>query len=162
MSIESGVPRRAVLVGGAAGAGTALVAACGSSGGGKSSTATGGASTAAASTGQSGQSPAESASGGQPAGGLAKLSAIPVGQAISATIDGKPAIIARPTSGTAVAFTAICTHMGCTVAPAGSELHCPCHGSKYQATTGQVIQGPAPRPLDKITVHVAGGEVVAG
>jgi Rieske Fe-S protein len=55
--------------------------------------------------------------------------------------DGDPAIVARPTANTAVAFSAKCTHMGCTVQPAGSELHCPCHGSKYNALTGAVIQG---------------------
>jgi cytochrome b6-f complex iron-sulfur subunit len=50
--------------------------------------------------------------------------------------------------------------MGCTVAPAGSEPHCPCHGSKYNALTGAVIQGPASRPLAKLGVRVANGEVV--
>ena len=45
-----------------------------------------------------------------------------VGQAA----DGSPAIVARPTATTAVAFSAICTHEGCTVNPAGSELDCPC------------------------------------
>jgi Rieske Fe-S protein len=61
-----------------------------------------------------------------------------------------------------VAFSAICTHMGCTVAPAGSELHCPCHGSRYNALTGAVLQGPAPRALPSVPVHVAGGKVVEG
>jgi cytochrome b6-f complex iron-sulfur subunit len=74
--------------------------------------------------------------------------------------DGDPAIVARPTANTAVAFSAKCTHMGCTVQPAGSELHCPCHGSKYNALTGAVIQGPAPSPLPKIAVAVQNGEVV--
>jgi len=50
--------------------------------------------------------------------------------------------------------------MGCTVAPAGSELHCPCHGSKYNALTGAVIQGPASQPLAKLAIRVANGEVV--
>jgi Rieske Fe-S protein len=60
------------------------------------------------------------------------------------------------------AFSAICTHQGCTVAPAGKELDCPCHGSVYNAATGEVMGGPAPRPLDKVNVKIAGDNVVAG
>lgn len=50
--------------------------------------------------------------------------------------------------------------MGCTVKSAGKQLHCPCHGSVYDALTGQVLQGPAPQPLAKIAVTVANGKVV--
>lgn len=47
------------------------------------------------------------------------------------------------------AISAICTHLGCTVArdPNGGGFHCPCHGSVFTAD-GKVIGGPAPRPLD--------------
>ncbi len=93
---------------------------------------------------------------------LVALSSVPVGQAVSATLDGKPIIVAQPAAGQAVAFSAICTHMGCTVAPKGAELDCPCHGSRYNALTGEVIQGPAPKPLPKITVTINDGQVVAG
>jgi len=85
--------------------------------------------------------PPGAASGGV---SLVSLASVPVGQAVSATLDGKPIIVAQPTAGQAVAFSAICTHMGCTVAPNGGELDCPCHGSRYYALTGQVIQGPTP------------------
>jgi len=66
-------------------------------------------------------------------------------------------------SGTIHAQTAICTHLGCTVAyvklPSAKnviidgqekhieyEFHCPCHGSKFYAD-GTNYAGPAPRPL---------------
>lgn len=91
---------------------------------------------------------------------LATVASIPVGDAVSATLDGKPILISQPTAGDIVAFTAICTHQGCTVAPAGKEFHCPCHGSVYNAATGAVIQGPAPKPLAAIPVKVAGGNVL--
>jgi Rieske Fe-S protein len=52
--------------------------------------------------------------------------------------------------------------MGCTVNAGGAQLHCPCHGSIYNAFTGAVIQGPAPKALPAVTVHVADGHVIAG
>jgi cytochrome b6-f complex iron-sulfur subunit len=44
------------------------------------------------------------------------------------------------------AISAICSHLGCIVAPTGSGFACPCHGSKF-AADGRVTQGPAPSPL---------------
>jgi Rieske Fe-S protein len=134
--------RRAVLGVGAAGTGAALLAACGSGSSDSGSDSNG----KAASSGTT----------------LAKLADIPVGQAVSAKDGGKPVIVSQPTAGKAACFSAKCTHMGCTVKPAGKELHCPCHGSRYDASTGKVLHGPAPRPLDTIAVHVAGGSVVTG
>lgn len=53
-----------------------------------------------------------------------------------------------------------CTHLGCTVPWREDEglFHCPCHGSLYERT-GQNIAGPAPRPLDYMTVEVVGGRI---
>jgi Rieske Fe-S protein len=105
-------------------------------------------------------SPSSSGGGGA---ALAKLSDIPVGQAISAKdATGKTIIIAQPTAGKVVAFSATCTHMGCTVAPVAKSLNCPCHGSRFDATTGKVLQGPAKEALPAVDVHVADGSVVAG
>lgn len=61
-----------------------------------------------------------------------------------------------------MAFSAICTHLGCTVAPAGNRLDCPCHGSVFDAFTGKNLSGPAPRPLPGVVVHVAAGQVLTG
>lgn len=93
---------------------------------------------------------------------LPKVADIPVGQAVSATINGKPVVISRPTDTTVAAFTAICTHQGCTVAPAGASLQCPCHGSMFDALTGAVTQGPAAAPLAAVPVSIKDGTVVAG
>ena len=88
---------------------------------------------------------------------------MPVGGAVSATSsDGKPVIVARPAAGTVVAFSAICTHQGCTVAPQGKILQCPCHGSTYDLATGKNTGGPAPSPLSRISVKVEAGQVVEG
>lgn len=106
--------------------------------------------------------PRPSSSAVAPAGALAKLSAIPVGGSIAATQAGKPITLARPSVGTVAAFSAVCTHLGCTVNAGGPQLNCPCHGSVFNAFTGQVLQGPAPRSLPSIAVHVADGYVVSG
>ena len=152
---HGGVSRRKLLV---AGAGTALaataVAACGgSSGSAPSATSSSGAS------GESSSGDAPSPSGGPQA--LAKVADVPVGGAVSATgADGKPVIVSQPAAGTVVAFSAICTHQGCTVAPAGKILQCPCHGSTYDLATGKTTGGPAPSPLARIPVKVKGGKVL--
>src|SRR5665647_1704305 len=58
------------------------------------------------------------------------------------------------------AFSAICTHKGCTVAGVtNGTIICPCHGSTYDAATGQVTGGPAPAPLPSKTVNVSGGSI---
>ena len=178
MSIDNVINRRTALVAGLAGAGTLTLVACSSSAGGDSSNAaqapqgssaaetpaTSAQSSAAATGGSSSSAPADSStpSSAKPAGTqLAKLADIKVGEAVSAKLDGKPVLVSRPTSTTAVCFSAICTHQGCTVAPAGKELDCPCHGSSFNATTGAVLGGPAPSPLNKVNVTVTDGVVYA-
>lgn len=94
-------------------------------------------------------------------GDIAALADVPVGGSIDATINGQPALIAQPTAGQVVAFSAICTHQQCVVAAAGAEFHCPCHGSMFDAATGDVLQGPALEPLSTIPVAVAGDRIVA-
>lgn len=44
------------------------------------------------------------------------------------------------------ALSAVCTHLGCTLATTDEGFQCPCHGSHFDQT-GQVQDGPAPRSL---------------
>jgi Rieske Fe-S protein len=90
------------------------------------------------------------------------LADVPVGGAVAVDVDGAPYVVAQPEAGTVVAFTAICTHQGCKVAPAGAQLDCPCHGSQFDAFTGEVLRGPAEAPLTALSVAVNGDDVVKG
>ena len=62
-------------------------------------------------------------------------------------VDEKIFVFRDREKGFAVA-SAVCTHLGCTVAHFSSDgkFHCPCHGSVF-AADGKVLHGPAPRPL---------------
>jgi len=93
---------------------------------------------------------------------LAKLAQVPVGGAVAAQGPSGPIVVAQPTAGQVVAHSAVCTHAGCMVAPAGAQLACPCHGSIFDAFTGAVVRGPATAPLAAVPVKVSGQDVVAG
>ncbi len=94
---------------------------------------------------------------------LVALADVPVGQAKAAKApDGSDVIVARTSESAAAAFSAVCTHQGCTVAPKGADLICPCHGSVFNALTGEVKQGPANKPLPSVPVKVENGKVVTG
>jgi Rieske Fe-S protein len=76
-------------------------------------------------------------------------------------LDGPKIVVTQPSAGTFKAFTAICTHMNCTVGEvADNVISCPCHGSAYSAEDGSVRNGPATRPLAAIPITVKGGAVV--
>ena len=158
---ESLATRRGMLAGvglvGLAGA----ITAC-SSGGSSSSAAvadpatssgTGGASSAT-----SAAAPASSASGGTAAGALAPTSAIPVGGGM--IFPAQLVVVTQPSAGQFKAFSAVCTHMGCTVSQiANGRIDCPCHGSEYSITDGAVLAGPAPKPLPAKQIKVTGDSI---
>ena len=69
----------------------------------------------------------------------------------------KPAILVRTSDGQFKAFTAVCTHLDCTVQykPETSQIWCACHNGLYDLS-GNVVSGPPPRPLDAFTVNLRG------
>lgn len=69
----------------------------------------------------------------------------------------KPAILVRTTEGEFRAFSAVCTHLECTVQykPETSQIWCACHNGIYDLS-GNVVSGPPPRPLDKFAVNLRG------
>jgi len=95
---------------------------------------------------------------------VAAASSVPVGRALSFTApDGNPGWVVHPSGDTFVAFSAVCTHNGCTVQfePSTVEFICPCHGGIFDGRTGQVLQGPPSRPLPSIGVQVVNGQIRA-
>ena len=54
-----------------------------------------------------------------------------------------------------------CTHLGCTVPWRDDEglFNCPCHSSIFN-TEGEVLSGPAPRPLDLFPIEIVDNQVV--
>ncbi len=63
-----------------------------------------------------------------------------------------PAFIGRDGAGL-FALSAICTHLGCTLARSGEELACPCHGSRF-ASDGNNLAGPASHPLPYLALNL--------
>jgi len=70
---------------------------------------------------------------------------------------GDPGVIVKLPDGTFVAYDAVCTHQGCTVAwdAVDSVLLCPCHGAAFDAANqAAVLAGPARQPLAPLPIVV--------
>jgi thiosulfate dehydrogenase (quinone) large subunit len=76
-------------------------------------------------------------------------------------VDGSADIVIRDSAGNLKAFSAVCTHAGCTVGYESGVIVCPCHGGEYSAESGAVIAGPPPAPLAPKQVLEAGGQIYA-
>lgn len=123
--------------------------------------------TPAASASQSASAVPTSSGPSLPAGEhvVGTVAQLPVGQAASFTdpASGRPANVLRTSASDVVAFSAVCTHAGCTVgfnAGASPTYVCPCHGSVYNALTGAVEAGPAPSPLPAVKARIVGNDIV--
>ena len=69
--------------------------------------------------------------------------------------------LSRLENGSMLAMWHRCTHLGCTVPWKEEEgrFNCPCHSSIFN-TTGEVISGPAPRPLYLFPIEIVDGNVI--
>jgi cytochrome b6-f complex iron-sulfur subunit len=73
----------------------------------------------------------------------------------------RPAILVRTSAGELRAFSAVCTHLNCTVQYRTDLNHiwCACHNGHFDLN-GKNIAGPPPRPLDSYVVNVRGKQIV--
>ena len=75
---------------------------------------------------------------------------------------GTPAVLFRTKNGI-FAYSAVCTHEGCTVEfnTASKNLQCGCHGAIFDPFNGaKVVTGPTNQPLAKIKVATEGAWIV--
>jgi cytochrome b6-f complex iron-sulfur subunit len=148
------------------GAAGASLAACGggaSSGGGSGGKKSGGDSGGYGGGNSGGGSPdkGSKAASSSDKAAIAAESDVATGSAVTFKDAGNPAVLVHLNNGDFVAYSAVCTHQGCTVAYKNGQLACPCHGSVFDPADGAaVIAGPAPKPLAEIPVKVKGGDVV--
>jgi Rieske Fe-S protein len=73
----------------------------------------------------------------------------------------QPAILIKDTNGELKAFTAVCTHLSCTVQYRSdiSQIWCACHNGHFDLN-GRNVQGPPPKPLDQFVVNVRADQIV--
>jgi len=86
-----------------------------------------------------------------------------VGEAKFFEFAGSSAVLVRKRGGELIAFSAVCTHLGCIVQweKDKQQFLCPCHAGHYSAE-GAVISGPPPKPLAKIPFVVTNGTITVG
>ena len=154
---DSLATRRGVLAGvglvGLAGA----ITACGA-GASSSAPAAGNAGTTPAAPGSAAPAGSGAGSSAPAANALATTSQIQVGSGM--IFSGPQVVVTQPSAGEFKAFSAVCTHMGCIVSQVSNgTIDCPCHGSQYSITTGDVVAGPAPKPLPAKQIKVSGGSI---
>jgi thiosulfate dehydrogenase [quinone] large subunit len=112
-----------------------------------------------------GQTTGQGSSSGKPKGGvkIGKSSAVAVGGVLAFTNPktNDPSYVLQPKSGTYLAYSAVCTHQGCTVGydQGSSQFACPCHGARFDASTGDAVRGPAKKPLAKVNIVESNGNL---
>lgn len=84
------------------------------------------------------------------------------GAALMFRFGTKPGILIHHKDGSWVAFSAVCSHLGCTVQfePQNDRIFCACHEGVYDPRTGDAIAGPPPKGLTVYRVEVTDAEVV--
>lgn len=139
--------------------GAPIVAACGGGGG---SAGNGGTRTATGADGGVTVQAGPEVGAGE---AIAKESEVTPNSAVPFTESetGQPGVLVRLEDGELVAYSAVCTHQGCTVAyqPNTQRLACPCHGGVFNPAKGAAVEAsPPPRPLPEIEIEARDGEVV--
>ena len=103
-------------------------------------------------------SPSEDAGSGGGGEALASTSDVPVGGCF--VVAAAKVVLTQPTEGDFKAFSATCTHQGCSVeSSTEGEIPCPCHGSRFSLEDGAPTSGPASSPLAAVEITVDGDSI---
>jgi cytochrome b6-f complex iron-sulfur subunit len=91
----------------------------------------------------------------------ANIKKLKPGQALVFKFGPEPALLINGSDGKLRAFTAVCTHLQCTVQyrPDLGRIWCACHNGMYDLS-GRNISGPPPRPLTEFKVVLKGDDVI--
>ena len=101
-----------------------------------------------------------SAGGGSDSSGGTSVSAADVPVGGGTILKDQKVVVTQPAKGDFKAFTAVCTHKGCTVAKVEDGLiMCPCHGSRFSIEDGSRKAGPAQAALASKKVTVEGDQI---
>jgi cytochrome b6-f complex iron-sulfur subunit len=86
-----------------------------------------------------------------------RIGALRLNSAAIFKFGSKPGIVVRAADGEVRAFSAVCTHLDCTVQYKDdtSQLWCACHNGTYDLS-GAVVSGPPPRGLEPFVVNLRG------
>ncbi|NVM97860.1 Rieske (2Fe-2S) protein [Arthrobacter sp. SDTb3-6] len=87
---------------------------------------------------------------------VGQLSQLAVGTTAAGTANGVNVVLFRPDATTVLAYSDVCTHAGCAVAPDGTDFKCPCHSSVFNGADGTVVSGPAKAPLPRYAAAIDG------
>jgi len=92
---------------------------------------------------------------------LLDADALEFGAAMMFAFNWEPALLIYHADGSWRSFSAVCTHLRCTVSfqPDANRLFCACHEAVFDSLTGEVLKGPPPAPLPSFRVEVGDGEV---
>ena len=89
---------------------------------------------------------------------LASTSDVPVGGCF--VVSAAQVVLTQPSEGEFKAFSATCTHQGCTVSESSDGvIPCRCHGSQFSLEDGSVLQGPATSALSSVEISVEGDTI---
>ncbi len=90
---------------------------------------------------------------------LAQAADIPAGGGL--VLKDQKLVLCKDAGGKVSAFSAICTHQGCVVTDvADGTINCACHGSKFDAGSGERVAGPARDPLPPVAVQQRDGAII--
>ena len=89
---------------------------------------------------------------------------VPEGEMRAYQVGGEDVAVAN-VDGTLYAFGDVCTHAQCSLAEGdleGTTVICPCHGSEFDVTSGEVLGGPAVEPVQSFEVTTEGDDLKIG